>query len=282
MPGRLQGSWWYWLPMVPLLGACSGAESGRAAESREAISFVATDGGHQGPTVGPAGVSHILFANQGSEVHELMFVKLPDGMSASDYLAEVRGGDPFPDGALDYSGPGLTKAGGRVEVWLHLDPGEYVVVCWFRNHLETHRVHTFTVVESSLPDAEVPPAAVGLTLADYRFELEGELQAGSQVIRVHSPGPSLHEVDFFRLLPDRTLEDLRAWQAGGKVGAAPAVAVGGVLDSHDMRRPVWLRLTLEPGRYVLWCNMDMIPEGPGSEDSPTHADVGMYLEVSIV
>jgi hypothetical protein len=48
----------------------------------------------------------------------------------------------------------------------------------------------------------------------------------------------------------------------------------------DARFPtvVWLRATFRPGRYVLWCGMEMVPDAP---NSPTHADAGMFLEVEI-
>ena len=47
-----------------------------------------------------------------------MLVKLPKGMSANDYVAAVKAGSLFPEGALDYSGPGLTSPGETAEMWL--------------------------------------------------------------------------------------------------------------------------------------------------------------------
>lgn len=117
-----------------------------------------------------------------------------------------------------------------------------------------------------------------LRLVDFRFELKGQLASGPQVVRVETDGPSLHEVDVFRLHDGKTLADLRAWRAGGHAGPAPADAVGGVLDSHKLPTVVWLQATFRPGRYVLWCGMEMVPDTPSS---PTHADAGMFLEFEI-
>jgi len=38
-------------------------------------------------------------------------------MSADDYVAAVKKGSLFPEGALDYSGPGLTSPGTTAEMW---------------------------------------------------------------------------------------------------------------------------------------------------------------------
>jgi hypothetical protein len=58
-------------------------------------------------------------------------------------------------------------------------------------------------------------------------------------------------------------------------GPAPAVALGGALDSHDIKRVVWLRKEFVPGRYVLHCEM------PVTNTKLTHADVGMVREIEI-
>src|SRR5256885_16391918 len=70
--------------------------------------IIATDSGFEAPDVVPAGMRHIVFENRGSEIHEAMLVKLPDGMSTKDYVAAGKGGLPFPKRAPGYSGPGVT------------------------------------------------------------------------------------------------------------------------------------------------------------------------------
>lgn len=56
----------------------------------------------------------------------------------------------------------------------------------------------FTVTAEQVND-KVPRADVVLKLTDYKFELEGKLRKGPQVIRVETPGPGMHEFDLFRL-----------------------------------------------------------------------------------
>src|SRR5436190_21704701 len=80
--------------------------------------IVATDAGFEAPDRLAAGLRHIVFENHGTEIHEGMLVKLPKGMSAADYVAAVKKGSLFPEGAFDYSCLGLILPGVTAEVWL--------------------------------------------------------------------------------------------------------------------------------------------------------------------
>ena len=62
---------------------------------------------------------------------------------------------------------------------------------------------------------------------------------------------------------------------------APADALGGVLDSNDLKRVVWLRRTFTPGRYVLHCAMPMSPDAKSGESHPIHADAGMVTTFAV-
>lgn len=262
-----------------LAGCAEVAPSGSAAEPTR---IVAHDDGYMHPDTLSAGLAHILFENSGSDIHELMFVRLSNGMTPDDYLDAVRSGTAFPEGAVDYSGPGLTSPGETVRLWLQLDSGTYLLACWFRGHLLEKPPHVITVSPGTTEVAAPPEADAVLRLYDYRFEPEGRLSIGSQTLRIETHGPSLHEADFFRLDEGRTVEDLREWHRNGKRGPAPARAVGGVLDYHDISRSVWLRMNLRPGRYVVWCGMDMVPDTDGAAGDPTHADAGMFMEFELI
>jgi hypothetical protein len=237
--------------------------------------IVATDAGFEAPDTVAAGLRHIVFENRGSEIHEGMLVKLPKEMSADDYVAAVRKGSLFPDGALDYSGPGLTSPGVTAEMWLRVDPGQYIIICWNKGHEKTTPVHSFTVEEVGTADDRPPKEDVTLKLFDYRFELDRPLRKGVQIIRVETPGPTMHEVDIFRLHEGSSVEDLKRWRKEHENSASPAEALGGALDSHDIKRVVWLRKEFTPGRYVLHCEM------PITNTNLNHADVGMVREIEI-
>ena len=85
----------------------------------------------------------------------------------------------------------------------------------------------------------------------------------------------MHEVDFYRLHEGQTLAELKSWRKEKHPGPAPAEALGGALDSHDISRVVWLRKEFVPGHYVLHCEM------PVTNTKLTHADVGMVQEIEI-
>jgi hypothetical protein len=266
------------VPMLIVLIAClMSASCKRQSEVREAAPFriIATDAGFEAPDRIASGLRHIVFENHGSEIHESMLVKLPPGMSAEDYVAAVKKGSDFPEGALDYSGPGLTSPGESAEMWLRVDPGQYILICWNRDHETTKPVHKFLAEEIGASDDQTPKEDLVLKLFDYRFELSPDLHKGVQVIRIETPGPSMHEVDIFRLHEGKTVADLKSWQKQQEDHGTPADALGGALDSHDINRVVWLRKNFTPGRYVLHCAMSV------KNSKLTHADVGMVREFEI-
>src|SRR5438445_10916924 len=82
--------------------------------------IIATDTGFEASAGVAAGLRHVIFENHGSEIHEAMLVKLPTGMTANDYVAAVKAGSLFPEGGLDYSGPGLTSPGRPADTWVEV------------------------------------------------------------------------------------------------------------------------------------------------------------------
>src|SRR5262245_19029104 len=111
------------LALVSSLGAlvaCTSDRSEHVATSRASdtdasggtFTLIATDAGFDAPDHVAAGLRHVVYENHGSQIHEAMFIKLAPGMTARDYVAAVQGGALFPEGARDYSGPGLTSPGG--------------------------------------------------------------------------------------------------------------------------------------------------------------------------
>lgn len=259
-----------------VLSACALLIAGCGAQKdAPPVRIIAIDRAYEAPQGVAAGLRHIVFENRGSEIHEAMFVKLPPGMTAEAYVAAVKSGAMFPEGAIDYSGPGLTSPGESVELWMKLDPGDYILTCWNSDHPKTTRVHQFRVEEVGAKSNRPPKEDVVLKLIDYRFELEGTLRAGERTIRIETPGPAMHEVDFFRLHDGHTAEDVRRTRNDEGQTPLPAVAVGGVLDSHDISRVVWLRREFAPGRYVLLCRM------PVDNSELSHDDMGMVRVIEV-
>jgi uncharacterized cupredoxin-like copper-binding protein len=254
----------------------------RCSNSNETtVQIIASDHGWVLPDTIHAGMSHIVFKNTDTEIHEAMFVKLPGGMSSEDYIRKVKDGIDFPKDAIDYSGPGLTSPGKEVSIWLHLDPGEYLLACWYRGHLTSDPIQRVIVENFTAHNITPPKADAVIKLIDFRFEIEGKLNKGEQVVQVETIGPSMHEVDIFRLNEGKTLKDVKEWHKNGKDSPPPVEALGGVLDNHDLNRKIWIKTNFAPGNYVLWCDMPMIQNYQGSGVSPSHADAGMVKEFTI-
>ena len=260
--------------------AASGCHSKIAGKSDAPFRIIATDAGFDAPDTVPAGLRHIVFENRGSEIHEGMLVKLPQGMSVGEYVSAVRSGSLFPAGALDYSGAGLTSPGESVEVWVKLDPGQYILICWNAGHARSTPPRPVTV-EYTISDDLPPKENVIVKLMDFRFEVAGPLRRGLQVIRIENTGPSMHEMDIFRLHEGKTLADVRRWRKDDGRGPAPADAMGGVLDSHDLRRVVWMRKNFAAGRYILHCEVPLVTNAQATKQEITHADLGMVREIQI-
>ena len=227
-----------------------------------------------------AGLRHFKFENVGEHMHEVMFIKLPETMTPDAYRAAVRAGTAFPEGALDYSGLALTSPGQEAEFWLHLDPGRYLLFCWYKGHSTDLPAHELLVVEDDAPDSLRPHSDVTVRLIDFRFEIEGEFRTGSQVVRFDNVGPTMHEADIFRFTDDSQQEDLIRWYGNDRRTPAPVTGHSGVLDSHQTGTTVWVKTSLPAGRYILWCNLPM--SGAAEASTVTHATVGMFYPFEVM
>src|SRR5207244_10130282 len=103
--------------------AASGCHSKIAGKSDAPFRVIATDAGFDAADAVPAGLRHIVFENHGSEIHEAMLVKLPQGMTVGEYVSAVRSGSLFPACGRDYSRVGVTSPGVSVQGWVKLPPG---------------------------------------------------------------------------------------------------------------------------------------------------------------
>lgn len=282
-PSRSVAAAWLLVLTGTLLGAGCERRAGQtpAAPSPDVFRIVATDHGFEAPDRLSAGLRHIEFVNNSHELHESMLVKLPAGMSAGDFVASIKAGSLFPEGSLDYSGPGLTSPGETTEQWLRVDPGNYLLICWNNDHATTRGTHAFIVVDDGARDDTPPPADAVLKLTDFRFELSTPLRKGIQVLKVENAGPSMHEADIYRLHDGKTVADLLQWSRQDGRGLPPAQALGGTLDSSDIRREVWIRRSFSPGHYAIQCEMPMSEDVQAGSRYATHTDAGMVLPFDI-
>jgi len=228
------------------------------------------------------GLRHVRLNNNGKEPHEAMFVLLPAGMSPADYVAAVAKGALFPEGALDYSGPGLTAASDSMDIWLPLDPGTYLLLCWNKDHA-TALPPAVVTVTGTRHDAELPVADATITMREHHFTIDRPITAGDRVIEIVNAGRAMHELDILALHTGATLADLARWREGEAAdsvfsGPAPATFRGGALDAHRIDTRVWIRQRIKPGRHALFCGMPLDSSAVSGQPFRNHADAGMMLE----
>ena len=270
------------LIVVVLLAACSKSGTPPAATDVP-VRIVATDSGFVCPDTLHSGLNHIVYENSGGAIHECMFIRLPAGMGADDYLAQVKSGVVFPAGAQDCAGPGLQTPGETVEMWVPLEEGNYLLGCWMGGHMGATRPATLVVHGAPTVPVQPPRENVLVRMADFRFELVGKVSAGEQIIRYETMGPSMHEADIVRLEDGKTVDDVRAWFVDQDM-PVPGLIAGGTMDSHDLERVTWVKRTFTPGRYLLWCDMPMIQNSEPADPHAhrvTHADAGMFKEFEV-
>jgi uncharacterized cupredoxin-like copper-binding protein len=140
-------------------------------------------------------------------------------------------------------------------------------------HQRTGRILVaVSAVLLTLPGCSSPPAATGPTfrvrIKDFKIEPAlPSLEEGSVTLSVWNDGPTTHE--FVVVRSDRPADDLPLGADGIRVDEDAVTAVD-ELEEIGAKTRENLSLSLSPGRYVLFCNL----EG--------HYLGGMYASVEVV
>jgi uncharacterized cupredoxin-like copper-binding protein len=112
------------------------------------------------------------------------------------------------------------------------------------------------------PDARI-------TLKDFAIDVSsGTVTAGDVSLTVANEGPTIHEVEVFHL-PDGV--DLAALPVDGGVAdtAGPGLTLVDEVEDIAPSTSTTLRVTLQPGRYALICNL------------PAHYQQGMHTTLVV-
>lgn len=140
--------------VILLVAALASCNRGSGEAPLNEATVVGTDYAFQMPDVMPAGRTAFAFENRGSVPHEMILVRLKDGVTVQDALAGMqRGASPeaFVDGGANIliAGPGETSSG---RILMDLAGGsQYALVCNFRDgpeappHTELGMFTGFTV-----------------------------------------------------------------------------------------------------------------------------------------
>jgi hypothetical protein len=243
---------------------------------------IATDGETSSvPTDVEAGRHHVALENTGELPIDLFFVEVPDGTSMEEVRAvvdEVNETGVWPPllRELVIKG-GTTAEPGQVgNVVLDLTPGEWLLAFLGYDEETDSTTSAFEslLVTGEMPQMSDPEGVPVVYLVDFAFVVPSGLQAGRQVVKVHSSGQGHHLV-VFGVPEGTTEEDVLALfnqdqqdQATPDAGAAPVeagldfsdvveVGYSSILSSGQAN---WIELDLTPGTYVAICFMPT-PDG---------------------
>jgi hypothetical protein len=254
--------------------------AGSSTDTSDVLTYRARDYEFDGPEKIAGGWTTVKIINQGQDLHQIQFIKLPEGKTAANFRAEMTA-DPtrLPRGVQRRSGPNSVIPGEQALAVIYLEPGEYVLLCGIPDsHGIPHVVHGMLkplhVAAAPPRPAEMPSADQTITLADFSFELSQPVQAGARTIRVVNKGGQAHEVVVVKLAPGSSVADfLDAFRPG--VAFSPAGKPIGGLVGLDPGREGYFRAEFPPGRYGLICFLpDLVMRAP-------HFTRGMLLDFEV-
>jgi hypothetical protein len=288
------------IPIIMLLEACADGGAERPAAPPPApnhVSLTATEYALQAPDSIPAGWTTFRLANQGHEVHYGHIVQLEPGKTVQGlvdaYLLAIRTSGPRPKWVRRFGGPGGTPPGGTATVTQHMEPGSYVWICPVEDaeghpHFAKGEVSPFVVYasgEAATAGAPPPEASAVIRLQDFSFVVQAPVRAGRHTIRVENTGVEPHDLVLMKLVPGKTVEDVRTWmnperarRPGERDQPPPPLesigTLAGGIAAIAPRMSVFFDAELTPGEYVLIC-MATAPDGR------SHIEHGMIQQVSI-
>ena len=290
-----------WIVLGALTGACEkegDRSSGNVATAEpNAVSVSATEYVFEAPDSVAAGWITFRMANQGKEVHYGHIVQLEPGRTVPEmvdaYAEAIRTSGPRPKWVRRFGGPGGTAPGGSSSVTQYLEAGSYVWICPVEDsvghpHFAKGEFKPFVVHSASSKVADratAPKADVVVRLTDYAFAMDSPFRTGRHMIRVENAGVQPHDLVLMKLVPGKTVEDIRTWlnperPRRSDVPAEPpppldslGTLLGGIA-SIGFGIEAFFEADFTPGEYVLIC-MTTAPDGR------SHIEHGMIQQISV-
>lgn len=248
------------------LAACGGAGSDGTD-----LTIGATEYAFDVPAEVQAGYVNVRLENNGQEPHHAQLVRMNDGVTADQFIAELAAGNEAAMGMISFEGgAGITPPGATSPVATsNLVAGNYAVMSFVPDAegvpgFAKGMFAPFTVTGEG--GGSAPEADAQVTLADFSITLPENLTTG-QVWQITNNGPQPHEMAIIRLAEGTTFNDVAAWMAAPD-GPPPYEDVGG-LQGIMPGATAYLDASFDPGTYVALC---FIPDPATGQD---HATLGM-------
>jgi uncharacterized cupredoxin-like copper-binding protein len=255
------------------------------AEATDTVSVIEKNYGiYLNTSAVPAGQVNFDLSNLGPDQHEFVVFKTD---LAADKL-------PVVNGQVNENASSLVKQDEQQEypsgetrtLTLNLDPGHYVLICNLPGHYQQGMHVDFTVVgsnsassASATSSSSATPAATSeatgtlklgtLSIIEGSFQIfanRSTIPAGQITFDITNTGPDDHELVVFKT--DLSINDLPV-QNGQVVEDDPALQKIGEQDQFPAGESRSLTLNLDPGHYVLICNL------------PGHYEQGMRFGLTV-
>ena len=255
-------------------------------EKKQVIDVTAKDFSFQMENDIPSGWSTFNFINSGHAPHFFLLHKLPDSVSFERYQEDVS--KPF-EMVLDSLNAGMTKDKGiqllissippyyatsikqmggtgiidpmmSEQVTLKLEPGNYVMECYIKEkgvfHTELGMTRPVTV-NSEISEMQPPEPNINITLSNYKYEIEGQVEQGSNTIAVHfkeHPEQGLgNDIHLIKINDSSDIEKAIDWldwmNIKGLEPPAPVKFLGGVQEM-PVGNTAYFTVDIEPGHYA--------------------------------
>jgi hypothetical protein len=265
--------------MLTTLAALTSATCGGGASDEPPIDIVATEYGFEVPDEVPAGMVRVRLSNQGTAAHAAQLYRLESGVGLADFVAAMERGIAFERPLATVSGGPANVDGGETgpTVEVHLEPGDYVIVCWLLDssgtpHAFLGMVDTFRVTGEPVPE-ESPSAEGTFELTEYSIQVPDDFD-GSGRFRVVNQGTEWHEMVVLALDEEEPQVALDHLTGVRQLFPQPYASRGGVTALEVDGGVGTVDLDLEAGRYLIVCTVPDVNER-------YHANLGMWAEVSI-
>jgi hypothetical protein len=242
--------------------------------------YTAREYAFSGPDEIPAGWITSRLVNQGEDLHQVQFLRLPEGKTIQDFTAEIRANHKrLPSWVQRRGGPNSVTPGQQAEATVHLEAGEYVVICGIPDrhgvpHVAMGMLKALRVAPGLPKKISPPHADITITEADFSFELSEPLRAGRRTVGVVNKGSQPHEVVVVRLARRATVDVfLDDFQPG--VAASPSGTPVGGLVGLEPGGEGFFTMDFVPGRYGLICFLpDLVRGAP-------HFTRGMLMDFMV-
>ena len=276
--------------------AKSAADTPAAMKTSHVVEVIARDFSFEAPDQIPSGWTTFRFKNAGAQEHFMAVTRMPEGLTADDYLKDVVKGafggamGPYYAGEVELGsalenlgallpewfggltpsgGAGLVSGGNVSETTMELEPGYYVIECYVKApdgkfHVDLGMLRGLTVTDDA-SGASAPDADIDVTLANYVIDAPDRLDAGKHMAKIryleNPDGFFLHDVHLARIPDGVSIDDVIPWMSwiDGMVSPAPVEFLGGA-DQMPAGSTAYFEMDLEPGSYA-WISEGYAAQG---------------------